>query len=770
MATPEPSAHPSSPWLRSTVAWARTFARRLAWSTVAAVRALTAQFRKGAPQTSFWPGAILGSLVSLSLWLWDLLSLGELRFAGASDAEVQSRVIDATSPTILALEMRLLVAQLGFGFLLGALTHWTLATSRRRFTLSAPSPGLIVIGVTLTAHLLALFGMMARYPQLFADRWWLSGGLWARMQRSVTHGIGPLVFDALLTLLWVILLLGAAVELGHRLRLFVAGRTLELGGLYRVGRVAVPAAVALMVALGLVRGAPSTSSADSRPPDVLILASDSLRADRLESSEVMPFAASLLPDASLFRYAFTPIARTYPSWVSTLTGTEPRQNGVRHMFPLVASRQQLSPTFFTRLRDEDYYTFVVSDFAGDVFHGFEAGFETVDTPALNVDTLAASTVLSAHQWTLPLLRLRWARKLFPVWRNLPSLADPEWLVEEALGHVAAAGDRPYAAVVFFSAAHFPYVAPYPDYLPNDVEDAENYEGPYLYHVPPEQAGRALSPEDEKQVRARYDGALTAIDRAMERLHREVSELRGADNALLVITGDHGEELYETPGIAGHGDVIGYVGSQSVPVLLRGPGVPEGIVSSEQVRLYDLGATVLELALPSDESPRRFGEGVSLLAAGESRPICVETGIWFWPTLPAGLVGDRLEYPGIAALLDLASTREMVLRTDMEALVETSKERGLVLGNRLWRERLTPRGLERELQQLEGLTPTSDGVDLAERFEHRCIQGDPNLTRMLGAVLFARPLPGESTSRAMTEAPSAAGSADPQLDLTHGASP
>ena len=73
-----------------------------------------------------------------------------------------------------------------------------------------------------------------------------------------------------------------------------------------------------------------------------------------------------------------------------------------------------------------------------------------------------------------------------------------------------------------------------------------------------------------------------------------------------------------------------------------------------------------------------------------RPICVETGIWFWPGRPPGLKGQRLDYPGISQLLAMdVGSREMVLRLEMENLVESAKERGLILGNRLWSEQLTP---------------------------------------------------------------------------------
>ncbi len=107
----------------------------------------------------------------------------------------------------------------------------------------------------------------------------------------------------------------------------------------------------------------------------------------------MPRTSSRIPGGSLFRYAVTPVARTYPSWVSLLTGTEPRVNGVRHMFPTLEVRRDVGATLFTRLRDQGYFTFAVSDFAGDVFPGFEGGFETLDTPRLSVDTLAQSTAL-----------------------------------------------------------------------------------------------------------------------------------------------------------------------------------------------------------------------------------------------------------------------------------------------------------------------------------------------------------------------------------------
>jgi arylsulfatase A-like enzyme len=651
---------------------------------------------------------VAGSIsVSVGLWLWDVLRLSGYSFAGVRDTDVQSRVLGATKPALLALEAKLFLLHLVVGLALGLVLGTALRGRIRGYLASA--------AITLGLFVLALVGMIGRYPQLFSDRFWIGGGVLSSFQRLATHGIGPRLPDFALACLLAAVVAPPALSAARRLP----------------RRAAAVALLALVVLL-LVRERPSRAADGGASVNLLILASDSLRTDRVDDPEVMPNTASRVREGSLFRYAVTPIARTYPSWVSLLTGTEPRANGVRHMFPTVEARRDVGETVFTRLRDQGYFTFAVSDFAGDIFPGFEGGFESLDTPHLTVDTLAQSTALTGHTWSLPFLRLRPIRGLFPYWRNVPSLADPEWVADSALRRIRSSGSRPFAGVVFFSTAHFPYVAPYPDYL----RGSSDYHGRYLYHVPPVQPEEALTAEDIDQIRFRYDAALTSIDRAMERIFRDLERSGLLDRTLVIVTGDHGEELYEEPGIAGHGDTLRHLRSQAVPALLLGPGIEKGLRSNAQVRHYDLAATVLSVLEPG--SGTRFGHGVSLLEESVSRPICVETGIWFWPGRPLGLAGKRLDYPGISQLLDLdPSTREMVLRGDVETEVESAKERGVVLGRRLYREQLTPGGLEKEIVLLEG--PDSDGedVDLEKVFEQRCVAGDGNLRRLYGAIVFER---------------------------------
>jgi len=488
-----------------------------------------------------------------------------------------------------------------------------------------------------------------------------------------------------------------------------------------------PAAATATAAVLLVTArsvTPVPSRETETAPDVLVIAPAALRVDRLESPDTMPYVSSRIPDGTLYRHAITPIARSYPAWVSTLTGTEPRVHGIRHGFPALSTRRDVAPTLFTELRDRGYFTFVTAD-SGAFFSTLDAGFELVDTPGASVLAHSQSRVLSRHTFSLPLLRFRFFRNLFPEWRLLPT-ADPDWIVDEALSRVDRSDGRPFAGLVVLGNTLRPYSSPYPHYS----KSSGDYRGEYLYHVPQSSGASLPTADDVRQLRARFDGAMSAVDAAIREL---IDHLRRP--TLVIITGAHGEELYETPGLAGHGNALESLRSQATPILLLGPGVPPGIRSSVPVRHYDLPATVLDRLGISET----FGHGISLFGESVPRPTCVETGIWFSPSEPRVLRGERLTYAPIAELVEIEpSTGAKVLRRDRESLVETTKARGLILGGRLYRERLTPDGLERTLVSLDDVEgPTVDVHELARLFEKNCIDADENLSRLYGTVLFDR---------------------------------
>ena len=647
-------------------------------------------------------GALAGALVSLGLWASDLWALQTLRLAGVSDQDAQRRVVAAALAALASLELRLALAHLLVGAVLGGLAGLGLARGR------VPRAA----GLVLLAHGLATAGMVSRYPQVYADRLWQAGGWRASLQGALT-AVVPAVWDAaLLTLVFGLVV--AALRAGTlpaRMRLRATGRW--------------PAALAagLLLAAALATAAARTR-ASAAGPNLLVIGVDSLRTDRLEAA--MPFTASLAARGRLFRQVFTPLPRTFPSWVSALTGREPRAHGVRTMFPRPDEAAQAGPTVFATLADAGYRTFVVSDFAGDVFPRFAAGFEDVAAPTLTVDSLAAATALSGHRWSLPLLRWSLGRRLLPEHAEIASLSDPEWLVDATLARLSPSDGRPFAGLVFFSTAHFPYPAPHPYYR----RGAEGYTGRFRYQAAPS-TDEPVAEIDARQASRRYDGGLAAVDAALRRLWTGL-EARGlAQSTLVAVTSDHGEDLYERPDVAGHGDSLSPTALR-VPLLLLGPGVVPGPADDGQARLIDLPATLLD-ALGRGG---RFGDGASLLAEAGPRPLCVETGLWFWPSFPRGMIGERLEYGSLSQLLEVdAATRQIVLRRDRQALVESAKHRGLILGHRLWTESPTPHGLVTAEVSLPGVAPAQAEADLAQIFEQRCVQGDPALARVLGLVVW-----------------------------------
>ena len=143
---------------------------------------------------------LAGAAASLVLWAIDLALLGAPSFAGVSDREAQGRLLALTLPAVVSLEGRLWSSTWRPGSRSAVSRGVALGPGvrrRRRLALAGAA--------TLALHALAVAGMMGRYPQLYADRWWLAGGLRATVQRTVTHVLGPRVFDSLLGIVLVLL-------------------------------------------------------------------------------------------------------------------------------------------------------------------------------------------------------------------------------------------------------------------------------------------------------------------------------------------------------------------------------------------------------------------------------------------------------------------------------------------------------------------------------------------------------------------------------------
>jgi len=90
----------------------------------------------------------------------------------------------------------------------------------------------------------------------------------------------------------------------------------------------------------------------------------------------------------------------------------------------------------------------------------------------------------------------------------------------------------------------------------------------------------------------YDAEIADIDATIGRLVALLEDLDVGRQTVVAVTGDHGEEFLEH-GWAGHYNQL-FDESTRVPLILAGPGVPEGLVRPEPVEMRHLGGTVLRL--------------------------------------------------------------------------------------------------------------------------------------------------------------------------------
>jgi len=114
------------------------------------------------------------------------------------------------------------------------------------------------------------------------------------------------------------------------------------------------------------------SAATPDRPNIIIVGIDSLRPTILDffgGDVTTPFIDDYLKSATVFSEAITPLARTYPSWVSILTGEYPMQNGVRTNLS-GSSPAVLSQTIPSLLREQGYETAYAID---------ETRFSNIDT-------------------------------------------------------------------------------------------------------------------------------------------------------------------------------------------------------------------------------------------------------------------------------------------------------------------------------------------------------------------------------------------------------
>jgi arylsulfatase len=264
-------------------------------------------------------------------------------------------------------------------------------------------------------------------------------------------------------------------------------------------------------------------------------------------------------DALDYRRAYATESSTAPSVVSLLSGLLPQEHGVRLFFQLVPDEVRLLPD----LLPERYASaaFVSNVVLTDEALGIASRFDHYDD---YVDERES------------------ARRVFE--RNAARTTDA------ALAWLDARDDpgRPVFLWVHYIDPHGPYRAPAP--WTEHFASEEPRPIP-LSRVPAYTRVEGL--RDGNAYVARYDSEVAYVDSEVGRLMAGLDGRLRLDDALVILTADHGESMMEHERWFTHGYQV-YDEIVRVPLLVRGPGLGRAEVDVP-VSGVDVAATLLAFA-------------------------------------------------------------------------------------------------------------------------------------------------------------------------------
>ncbi|MBI4664839.1 MAG: sulfatase [Nitrospinae bacterium] len=526
------------------------------------------------------------------------------------------------------------------------------------------------LGAPILIFVSAQFKTLLHQPQ-FYDGPFLDGKPWLReIVFSPTAYIEPAWADWALYTLIAGLALAPAVSITQWVT-------------FSKKRAAATVSAVAVFLLWEIAGAIPAQTPHSQKRNVVLIVLDSLRADHLTSNgykrDTTPEIDDLAREGALFTKNIVDLPRTFPSWVSMMTGVYPMSHGVRHMFPTAEQRRLVHPPLPKILAQDGWQTAVVSDFAGDIFPRIDFGFQTVDTPDLTFDEVVKMRNLEIHPAALAFFNNPLGHTLFPSIRELSYNCDPAALTDKAIKTLRSfRGEKPFFLAIFYSATHMPYAAPGPYY--RQYADPA-YRGNYRF-----QKKNLLmkndndTPADVQQVIDLFDGGLRATDEQIGRLRETLAAMGYGEDTAIIVTGDHGENFFEYRAEIGHGNHLRGPHAITVPVVIHAPWLKnKGVKVDYQTRMIDLAPTMAELA----GYDKFHAEGKSVLpfisgAETGHRLTYTESGLWYVDEGPFFFQNSRIHYPGITQLCEVDPDwrNEVALKKRYQPLVVMAKHRAV----------------------------------------------------------------------------------------------
>lgn len=249
-------------------------------------------------------------------------------------------------------------------------------------------------------------------------------------------------------------------------------------------------------------------------PNIIIIGIDSLRPDFLSyfgnTAISTPNIDAFLQTATTFTQAYTPLARTYPAWISILTAQYPKHNSARNNL-LDPASILTHATLAQRLQQAGYETIYASDEKrfSNITEAY--GFDRIIGPAMGVNDFLLGG-LSDFPLSNLIVNLPMGRYLFPYnYANRAAAISykPSIFMQLLYANLNKPYTKPVFLVVHLCLSHWPFTwanvgAVKNDSLPNQ-----------------------------------YRQSIAAVDAQTGELLSQLKKLHLLENSLVVLLSDHG---------------------------------------------------------------------------------------------------------------------------------------------------------------------------------------------------------------------------------------
>jgi len=325
--------------------------------------------------------------------------------------------------------------------------------------------------------------------------------------------------------------------------------------------------VKLRVVIGLIVLAASgpRAAGDAVPPNILLISLDALRADALScygnERPASPFLDGLAASGTRFANAQVSTHGTPTSHATMLSGLYQETHRVSYAVGTAEMPPERIPERVTLvsqiLREHGYRTLGVTDgahVAGAL--GFARGFDVYDDSGGGVKAVT----------------------------------------ERMLKLVSPSGGGPLFLFLHTYQVHSPYTppAPYRGMFGTFDSTFEPTSENLVLHA--NSALTSLKPADIRLSRARYDEGLRYTDEVLRGFFEKLREAGVLENALVIVTSDHGEEFGEHGGMI-HRDTL-YEELLHVPLIAVGSGgvrLRRGAVETALVGEVSIAPSILSIA-------------------------------------------------------------------------------------------------------------------------------------------------------------------------------